>query len=308
MTLTRFFLASIAQIFLYQYAQAICLNPLGCEPQTQQECIKSVSTTRTEAGARAQLAECYKLPRVNLALCEKSESQWIDHMRRHNGMEWNWPDSNWSTKQDCKRQYPKMFSATKWVVKSYCVGNADQIRRNLDLTQLETGRSVKLDEARKNLYALAELDDRLFIDTMRHQYYPNMSNAEIARGVGIDAPADVINVAFACQQLSSGATIVEWIASEIAQRHNAKTANLQDPTVVRTQATAKGKEVIFRFVIKASPNANPNALQDHVLPATCQMNASNPAFKDGLFYTFEYTDVNRRQISRFSVGSSQCRG
>lgn len=307
MLLTRFFLAIIAQFFLYQHAHAICLNPLGCGQQTQQECIKNISTTRTEIGARAQLAECYRLPRVNLAMCEKAENQWIDHMRRHNGREWNWPDSNWSIKQECQKQFPQMFSATKWVVKSYCTGHADQVHRNLELTQLETGRSVKLNNARGNLTELAELDDRSFVDTMRRLYYPNMSNADIARLMGIDAPADALNVAAACQRLSSSATMAEWIANEIARRHNAKSAILQDPTVVQTQAIAKGKEVILRFVLKASPNANPNALQDRVLPATCQINARNPAFKEGLFYTFEYTDVNGRQISRFSVGASQCK-
>lgn len=199
-----------------------------------------------------------------------------------------------------------MFAASKWVTKPYCVANANQIRRNFDLVQLESKKSIKLDEARRKLPELAQLDDRSFVDAVQKLYYPNIPASEIASRLGIDAPTDAFGVSLACHQLSGGGSMLAWIATEIARRHNAGAANLQDRTVIRTEALARGNEVVFRYVLKNSTPANPNALREQVLPATCQMNANNPAFKDSLYYTFEYADASGRQISRFSVGASQC--
>jgi hypothetical protein len=297
----------LAALFLVQQqVQAVCLNPFGCEPQTQQECINKLTGTRTEAIARAQLAECRKLPRVNLSICEKTESQWAAYMRSHDGKEWDWPDSDWSTKQECVKLYPRMFAASKWVSKSYCVAHGDQIRANLDRTQLETGKSIKLDEGRRKIPNLAWLDERSFVNTVQQVYYPDIAKAELASRLGIDAPTDPLNVAITCHQFAGGSP-AEWVATEIARRYNASAEGAQDPTVVRTNALARGKEVIFRYVLKAAPGANPISLREQVLPKTCQLNASNPAFKDGLYYTFEYADVSGRQLSKFSVGLAQCR-
>ena len=297
----------LAALFLVQQqVQAVCLNPFGCEPRTQQECISRLAGTRTEAIARAQLAECRKLPRVNLSICEKTESQWAAYMRSHDGKEWDWPDAEWSSKQECAKRYPRMFAASKWVSKSYCAAHGDQIRANLDQTQLESGRSIKLEEGRRKMPTLASLDERSFVNVVQEVYYPDMAKAELASRLGVDAPTDPLNVALTCHQLAGGSP-AEWVATEIARRYNASATAAQDPTLVRTNAAARGKEVIFRYVLKTAPGANPGSLREQVLPKTCQLNASNPAFKDGLYYTFEYADVSGRQLSKFSVGLAQCR-
>lgn len=293
--------------FVHQQVQAMCLNPLGCEPQTQQECISKLTGTRTEAIARAQLAECHKLPVVNLSICEKTESHWAAYMHSNSGKEWDWPDSDWSTKQECVKLYPRMFAPSKWVSKSYCASHTNQIRANLDLTQLETGRSVALDQGRRKLPDLAQLDDRAFVNAVQQLYYPKMTPAELASRLGVDAPTDPYNVALTCHQLAGGGSLVEWIAIETTRRYNATAGSAQDPTVVRTNAVAHGKEVVFRYFLKSAPTANPAVLRDQVVPRTCQMNANNPAFKDGLYYTFEYSDVGGRLLSKFSVGAAQCR-
>lgn len=306
MLFNRFIVTAGAFFFIHQQAQAICLNPLGCEQITQQECISKLSGIRTEAIAKAQLAECYKLPRVNLAVCEKTEGQWTQYMRSNNGKEWNWPDSEWSRKQECQKQFPRMFAASKWVTKSYCVANADQIRRHLDEVELESQKSIKLIEARRRLPTLARLDDRSFVSAVQNLYYPDIPKAELASRLGIDAPADSFGVSVACQQISGSGSMIEWIAREIARRHNAGASSLQDQAVLRTEALARGKEVVLRYVLKTSREAHPNLLRDQVLPKTCQMNVNNPAFRDGLYYTFEYSDASGRQLSKFSVGAAQC--
>lgn len=299
-------LAWFGVFFAHQQAQAVCLNPFGCEPQTRQECIANAKEARTEAAARAHLAECYKLPRVTETICKNAEAQWVGYMRAHAGKEWDWPDSDWSIKQECKVRFGGMFAASKWVTKSYCASHTEQIRRNLDGIQIESGRSVKLEETRRKVPALAQLDDRSFVAAIQRLYYPDMTTAEIAGRLGIDDPTDVGSVSLACHQLAGG-SLSEWTAAEVARRHNASTIGLNDPIVLRTDAVAKGREVVLRYVLKPSANANPTILREQVVPKTCQANAASMAFKQGLYYTFEYSDVHGRQLSRFSVGAAECR-
>jgi hypothetical protein len=80
----------------------------------------------------------------------------------------------------------------------------DQIRANLDRTQLETGRSINLDEGRRKMPNLASLDERSLVDVVQHVYYPNIAKAELASRLSIDAPPDPFNVALTCHQFTGG--------------------------------------------------------------------------------------------------------
>jgi len=93
--------------------------------------------------------------------------------RSHDDKEWDWPDADWSSEQECGKLYPRMFAVAKWVSKSYCAAHRDQIRANLDQTRLETGRSIKLGEGQRKLTQLASLDERSFVNVVQKVCYPD---------------------------------------------------------------------------------------------------------------------------------------
>lgn len=102
-------------------AIAACFNPLGCEPETESDCIKKVGSAKTEAGAKALIAECRKLPKVTESQCKTQQKLWSGYMKTNNGTEWEYPDR--SVKAQCKKQFPTMFSQALWLSAQYCTEN-----------------------------------------------------------------------------------------------------------------------------------------------------------------------------------------
>jgi hypothetical protein len=89
-------------------AMALCLNPLGCQPKTEADCVKDSASAKTEAAAKALIAECRKLPRVTHSHCKAAERRWAEYVASRAGAEWDWPER--STKSECKKNFLATFS------------------------------------------------------------------------------------------------------------------------------------------------------------------------------------------------------
>jgi len=68
-------------------AMALCLNPLGCQPKTEADCVKDSASAKTETAAKALIAECRKLPRVTLSHCKAAERRWAEYVASRAGAE-----------------------------------------------------------------------------------------------------------------------------------------------------------------------------------------------------------------------------
>lgn len=107
---------------------------------------------------------------------------------------------------------------------------------------------------------------------------------------------------------------IESVASDIARQHNANSKAVLDEMTVSSSATAAGKNVIFENVLKVKRGLSPSKLaefqaalyMDHV-PKVCQVNAQNPAFIKGLYYTFVYRNTYGEKLAEFVVDKSTCR-
>jgi hypothetical protein len=182
---------------------AVCLNPFGCESQTQAECVKVAASAKTEAAAKAMIIECRRLPRVTQGQCRTSEKLWARHLASRGGVEWDWPDL--ATKDECRRVFPTTFSPALWVTSAYCETNAARLAQAAIEVDPTSFRSVRLDQARKKDSELAKLDDRQVIEVLQSVYYRDKSQAELAAGVFIDAPPEPLAVAAECKKLAARA-------------------------------------------------------------------------------------------------------
>jgi len=194
----------IALLLVPVSSSAICLNPFGCEPKTEAECIKEAASAKTEAAAKAMIAECRKLPRVTLSQCKVAEKQWAQYLSSRGGVEWDWSER--SLKYECKKNFPATFSPALWVTSSYCEKNAArlaQAENEVDSTSL---KSVRLEQARRKAPELIDLDDWQVIDVLQSVYYRDKSKAELAASVFIDAPPEPLSVAAECKRLAAGAS------------------------------------------------------------------------------------------------------
>lgn len=182
-------------------ALAICFSFFGCEPKTEGECINLAGSARTEAAAKAQIAECKKLPRFTLDECRKTEKVWANYLTARGGVEYYWTER--SIKEDCKKHYPDTFAASLWVTKAYCeqiASRLSQIHDEIDVTSL---RSVRINNARRKIPQLAYLNDWQVVDLTQKEYYKDMLPEEVAAKSFIDAPPDPLAVEAECQKLSN---------------------------------------------------------------------------------------------------------
>lgn len=108
---------------------------------------------------------------------------------------------------------------------------------------------------------------------------------------------------FSCTVLADKPS-VESVAIEVAKAINSKSGAV---------AQAKGKNVIITNVIKTSPNKSKQWLDEHkslvyqdLVPQVCRNNSSNPAFKDGLFYTFVYVSDSGQLLAEIVVNKQVC--
>lgn len=175
---------------------AVCLNPFGCEPKTQDECIKQVEGTRTEAAARAAVTACRRLPLRTLDECKSLSRAWVQHLRSTNGTEWTWQAR--VGKQECRKNYPETFRVADWVTIEYCEANADRIKVAAQEIDPTTGRSKRIDKARRQYPELVELDDESAVNVMQQVFYNNLLPHEIAARVYLDSPPDALAVQQQC--------------------------------------------------------------------------------------------------------------
>jgi hypothetical protein len=106
---------------------------------------------------------------------------------------------------------------------------------------------------------------------------------------------------------------LEWIASEIAKQHNNNSENLKNDVTISSTAQAVGKNVIFKNIIRTGANKSKQWLDEHrallyqdVVPKVCQANVNNPAFKDGLFYTFVYISDSGQLLAEIVINKQVC--
>lgn len=180
-------------------ANAICLNPFGCDPKTEAECIRGAANAKTESAARAIISECRKLPSVTLSQCKEAELGWARYMTAHGGVEWEWPDQ--TVKTDCRKLSPATFSPKLWLTFWYCKVNSERLANAIYEIDSLSLRSKKLEKVRREMPYLSELDDRQVIRVLQATDYKDMSNSELAHATFIDAPPDVLLVAAECKQI-----------------------------------------------------------------------------------------------------------
>ncbi len=106
---------------------------------------------------------------------------------------------------------------------------------------------------------------------------------------------------------------VEWIASEIAKQHNANAEAMKDEMTVSSSAQAIGKNVILKYVLRVKRDVSKQKLDEYrselyqeIVPKICRLNSKNPAFKDGLFYTFVYVSHYGQPMAELVVNKRVC--
>ena len=124
----------------------------------------------------------------------------------------------------------------------------------------------------------------------------------------------IVSMSFFAPSLSyAEKPTVEWIASEIARQHNANAEVMKDEMIVSSSAQAIGKNVIFKYVLRVERDVSKQKLDGYrselyqeIVPKTCRVNSSNPAFKDGLFYTFVYVSHYGQPLAELVVNKRVC--
>lgn len=106
---------------------------------------------------------------------------------------------------------------------------------------------------------------------------------------------------------------VEWIASEIARQHNSNAEMMKDDMTASSTAQAIGKNVILKYVLRVKRDLPKQQVEEwrskvyrDIIPKTCRANSNNPAFKDGLFYTFVYVSHHGQQLAEIVVNNRVC--
>lgn len=106
---------------------------------------------------------------------------------------------------------------------------------------------------------------------------------------------------------------VEWVAAEIARQHNSKAHTMTDDMTISSSADSKGKNVILRYVWKARRDISHQKLKEldselrtELIPKVCAENAVNPAFKQGLSYTFVYVSHYGQKLAQLSIDKHTC--
>lgn len=181
------------------HVSALCLNPLGCKPQTRAECIKQAEAARTEAAAKAQLRECARLPVHTEARCKDLTEEWAEYLRSNDGIELKWPEV--TSKAECRERYPKTFASSAWVTASYCQAQAARIEAGTAEIDPHSGRSKRIIAAGAKTDSINGLSDRMAAEVLQRIYYKDKTAQEIAIVVFIDSPPDVLQVRKACASL-----------------------------------------------------------------------------------------------------------
>lgn len=107
---------------------------------------------------------------------------------------------------------------------------------------------------------------------------------------------------------------IEEIAQSVASQHNANAKKMLDDVTVSTRAIAIGRNVRLEYVLRLKKNIQPAKLKEwvdatkrEIIPKACQVNANNPAFDRGLYYTFAYTNTYGEKLTVFVVDKATCK-
>jgi len=105
---------------------------------------------------------------------------------------------------------------------------------------------------------------------------------------------------------------IEDVARTIAKQYNANPSNLDDMTQ-STRAVALGINVRFEYVLRVKKGVGTSKLlkferelRQDIVPKACRVNANNPAFDSGLYYTFAYTNGYGEALAEFVVDKAVC--
>ena len=196
---TRTAAVAFAACMLASPAVALCMNPFGCEPETQAECIKQSEGAKTEASARAMLSQCWRLPVHTEKECKQLSLAWSSYLRSTGGVEWNWQHRN--SKAECRERFPSTFKATLWVSREYCELNAARVFKTSQEVDAVSGRSKRLDQVRRR-EALADLTDDSVVRVLQQVYYKDLLPEEVAAALYIDSPPDVLQVRDECENIA----------------------------------------------------------------------------------------------------------
>ena len=181
-------------------SHAICLNPFGCEPKSEAECIANAASAKTEAAAKAMIMECRRTSWVTLDQCKSAEKQWALYVAGTNGAEWDWPGID--TKIECVGKFPETFSPKLWVTQAYCMSNAKRLSEAKSEIDPVTLKSARMESVRRKLpELLAGLDDRHAVGLLQSVYYKDMTSGEIAAAVYLDKPRNPMLIASICEGL-----------------------------------------------------------------------------------------------------------
>jgi predicted acyltransferase (DUF342 family) len=112
----------------------------------------------------------------------------------------------------------------------------------------------------------------------------------------------------------AGKLNVEWIAAEVAREHNEKA--MTDDMTVSSTAQSIGKNVILKNVLRVKRNVSKGELEEleeyraallqEIVPKACVANSNNPAFKEGLFYTFVYVSHYGQPLAEVIINERIC--
>ena len=83
---------------------------------------------------------------------------------------------------------------------------------------------------------------------------------------------------------------------------------------VSTRAEAVGRNVRFRYVLRVEKGLAPSKLSEFATETQresvtkfCAVNANNPAFDRGLYYTFTYVNTFGEKLAEFNVEKAICK-
>ena len=107
---------------------------------------------------------------------------------------------------------------------------------------------------------------------------------------------------------------IEEIAQAVASQHNANSKYLVDDMTVSSRAIAVKRNVRFENVLRVKKGLPSDKLKEfadetkrEILPKACKVNANNPAFSRGLYYTFVYYNTYGEKLAEFDVDEATCR-
>lgn len=106
---------------------------------------------------------------------------------------------------------------------------------------------------------------------------------------------------------------LEQLAKQIAEQFNANPPKADDGFTSTLTAKSVGKNVIYSYVWhyrldtpKYKVDQLVSGWKAEMIPKVCQNHVKDEAFKQGLYYTFVYFDLNQNKVTEYSVSRDTC--